>query len=46
MRTRLNKVKLLLYPEDYIKERWDIFITIILIISLIITPERIAFGPI
>jgi len=45
MRTRTNKVKLLLYPEDIMKEKWDIFITIVLFVSLVITPMRITFGP-
>ena len=46
MRVRSKKVKWLLYPEDFIKEYWDIFITLVLFASLVITPMRIAFGPI
>ena len=45
MRARTQKVKFLLYPEENIKERWDVFITLILFISLVITPMRITFGP-
>jgi len=36
---------LLLYPEDNLKEYWDIFITLVLFVSLVITPMRITFGP-
>ena len=46
MRERKNKSKFLLYPEDSIKENWDFFITIVLIITCITTPWRIAFGEI
>jgi len=46
MRARSNKVRFLLYPEDRFKEQWDMFITMVLLISLFITPMRIAFGPI
>ena len=46
MRARANKVKLLLYPEDVIKENWDFFIIIVLIVTCITTPYRIAFGEI
>jgi len=38
-------VKLLLYPEDRVKELWDIWIVIVLFVSLVITPMRITFGP-
>ena len=34
----------ILYPEDVTKTNWDLFITLILLISCIITPLRIAFG--
>ena len=33
-----------MYPEDPGKVNWDLFITIILLISCITTPFRIAFG--
>ena len=46
MRARKEKVNFLLYPEDNIKENWDFFILVILIISCITTPYRIAFGDI
>ena len=46
MRARKNKVGFLLYPEDAFKENWDFWITIVLIISCITTPLRIAFGEI
>lgn len=32
-----------MYPDDYFKLRWDIFIAILLIISVIATPLDIAF---
>ena len=44
MRFRMNKKKNLLYPEDTFKVNWDLFITLILLISCITTPFRIAFG--
>ena len=31
------------YPEDVMKNRWDLFITFILILTCVITPIRIAF---
>jgi hypothetical protein len=44
MRAR-DKVKAcIFYPEDAFKVNWDPFITIILLISCILTPLRIAFG--
>jgi len=44
MRAR-DKVKVgILYPEDPPKVNWDLFITLILLISCILTPLRIAFG--
>lgn len=42
MYERKNKKMLLLYPEDPIKKYWDFYITIILLISCVITPLRIA----
>ena len=44
---RFRKVKngkLLFYPEDQYKIMWDLFITLILMISCIITPYNIAFS--
>lgn len=46
MRTREKKKDYLLYPEDYSKQYWDLFITLVLLSSCIITPYRIAFGEI
>ena len=43
MTFRHAKVKNLLYPEDRIKTYWDVFITVILIITCVIAPWRIAF---
>ena len=44
MYERKNKKMLLLYPEDPVKKYWDFYITIILLISCVITPLRIALG--
>lgn len=44
MYERKEKRFLLLYPEDPAKKYWDFFITIILLVSCVITPLRIAFG--
>jgi len=38
-------VKFLLYPEDRVKEIWDILLVLVLLVSLVITPMRITFGP-
>ena len=38
-------MKFLLYPEDRVKEIWDICIVLVLFVSLVITPMRITFGP-
>lgn len=46
MRHRNNKRLYLFYPEDSPKQYWDLFITLILLISCIIVPYRIAFGEI
>jgi hypothetical protein len=43
MRFRQKKNEWLLYPEDQVKVSWDLFITLILLISCILTPYRIAF---
>ena len=45
MTEREFRVEGILYPEDVAKTRWDVFLTIILISTCIITPYRIAFGP-
>ena len=44
MRFRLKKNETLFYPEDQSKVSWDLFITLILLISRILTPYRIAFS--
>lgn len=44
MHERKQKKACLLYPEDPIKKYWDFYITIILLISCVTTPLRIAFG--
>jgi hypothetical protein len=44
MRYRQNKKPYLFYPEDQYKVYWDLFITMILLISCLITPWRIAFA--
>ena len=46
MRFRRNKKTFLLYPESQSKVYWDLFITLILLISCMVTPYRIAFGDI
>ena len=43
MRHRENKKKFMLYPEDAITDNWQLFITMILLITCIIVPFRIAF---
>jgi len=43
MRRRKDKKELLLYPEDQEKVTWDLFITVVLLASCMITPYRIAF---
>ena len=42
---RRNRKFGIFYPEDPLKNHWDIFITVVLIASCFITPYRIAFGP-
>jgi len=44
MRARDKVRACMLYPEDPVKINWDLFITLILLISCILTPLRIAFG--
>ena len=44
MRYRQNKKPFLFYPEDQNKVYWDLFITMILLLSCIVTPWRIAFA--
>lgn len=34
----------LLYPEDRAKMHWDLLITLVLVVSCMTTPYRIAFG--
>jgi hypothetical protein len=38
-----KRKKFILYPDEYFKLRWDIFVGILLIISIIATPLDIAF---
>lgn len=40
---RVNKKKGIIYPEDKMKNSWDIWITVVLLITCIILPLRIAF---
>ena len=44
MRARDKVRKCMYYPEDNFKVNWDPFITIVLLVSCILTPLRIAFG--
>lgn len=44
MKHRADKKPWILYPEDQSKTYWDIFITMILLITCLLTPWRIAFG--
>ena len=44
MYERKDKKPYLLYPEDPFKKYWDFYITIILLISCVTTPLRIAFA--
>lgn len=44
MKAREKTKRCILYPEDVVKINWDLFITLILLISCVITPLRIAFG--
>ena len=44
MSERTERKMFLLYPEDKEKSYWDIYITIVLLVSCILTPYRIAFG--
>ena len=37
-------MRFLLYPEDADKEYWDLFITLVLLLTCFITPYRIAYG--
>ena len=38
-----KRKRFIMYPDDYFKLRWDIFIAVLLIISVIATPLDIAF---
>ena len=46
MHFRSNRQRCIFYPEDDSKIRWDLLMTAVLISSCVITPYRIAFGPI
>lgn len=43
MRTRDNRRRLICYPEDDLKGYWDLFISLVLIMTCSITPFMIAF---
>jgi hypothetical protein len=43
MNKRENRVSLMFYPEDENKANWDLLLTLLLIITCIMTPYRIAF---
>jgi hypothetical protein len=43
MNKRENRVILMFYPEDEMKENWDLLLTLLLIITCILTPYIIAF---
>lgn len=42
---RQDKVAFLIYPENRLKSNWDIFMTLILILSCLTTPLLLAFTP-
>lgn len=42
---RLVRKPWLIYPEDTFKVYWDLFITIVLLATCLLTPLRIAFAP-
>ena len=42
-RRRDNRKPYMLYPEDDFKNNWDLFITVILLLTCVVTPIRIAF---
>lgn len=44
MRHRAKRKEYLIYPEDRLRIHWDLFITLVLLISCMTTPYRIAFG--
>jgi len=44
MRYRSKKKSCLLYPEDQAKVYWDVFITLVLLLSCVTTPLGIAFS--
>ena len=43
MKERENRKPFMFYPEDNNKANWDLFITIVLVWTCILTPARIAF---
>lgn len=45
MKHRQNKKKCMMYPEQRLREIWDIIITIALMMAVITTPLDIAFTP-
>jgi hypothetical protein len=44
MTLRTNRKKFILYPEDKLKNSWDLFMTVILLFTCIETPYDIAFA--
>lgn len=42
---RKHKKAFLIYPENKVKAKWDVFMTIVLIISCMTTPLVLAFTP-
>lgn len=43
MTARANRKTFVIYPEDKLKATWDLFITIVLLITCVNTPWNIAF---
>ena len=44
MTERHNKTKYLIYPENKVKNVWDMVMTLVLLLSCVITPLNLAFG--
>ena len=42
---RKDEVAFLIYPENRLKSKWDIFMTLVLILSCLTTPFLLAFTP-
>ena len=43
-RIRVNRKRLMCYPEDFIKGYWDLFISLALILTCSLTPYALAFN--